>query len=148
MNLAPRIINILHVEDNVDHAYLFRMILEETWPEVELHHESDGLEAIKYLTDYELDQPDLIVLDLKLPGMSGLDILGAIKIHSDLRRIPVVVLTTSNSDQDRQDAYAQYANSYLIKPVDSAGFRKLVSELYYYWSQVNQSPPGHDALAG
>ncbi len=139
---APRIIKILHIEDNYDHAYLFRMILEDTWPEVDLHHESNGLEAIKYLTSKNLDQPDLVILDLKLPGMSGLDILNSIKIHSELRKIPVVILTTSNTEEDRQIAYSHYANSFLVKPVDPAGFRKLADELYYYWSQVNQTP--HD----
>ena len=82
-------------------------------------------------------RPDVILLDLKLPGLSGLGVLEIIKNDKDLQSIPVVMLTTSAADRDRETAYANHVNSYLVKPMAFERFRALVRELCHYWGEVN-----------
>ncbi len=140
LSLSPKLVRMLLVEDNEDHAYLFRLALEEHWPDVDLSHTTSGFSAINYLKHPDNPTPDLIILDLKMPGMNGHDVLTALKLHSAWRKIPVIILTTSTTTHDRNLAYELHANSYLIKPVDTRSFKALVVDLHKYWSQVNQSP--------
>lgn len=90
-------------------------------------------------------RPDVILLDLNIPKFSGHEVLAQVKSAARLRSIPVVVLTSSNAAVDRERAYAQHANSFLVKPVDFTGFRTLIADLYHYWIRRNERPPARPA---
>ena len=117
-----------------------------------LKHVWDGEEALDYLyrrgkfTDRsESPRPGVILLDLRLPKIDGLEVLNTIKADPDLRRIPVVVLTTSAAETDKIKAYESFANSYLVKPVDYTQFVALMQSLGYYWLAWNDYPYERDS---
>jgi len=138
---------ILLVEDDDAHAEIVRRNFETSRLANRLMHVSDGQSALDYLYQREkfCDQalsprPGIILLDLRLPKVDGLDILKIIKADPDLSRIPVVILTTSKAEEDKVKAYDNRANSYLVKPVDFAQFTKLMDTFGYYWLAWNQYP--------
>ena len=138
---------ILLVEDNPAHAELVVRGLEDQRVPAKIYHVSDGRAALQYLfreepfTDPEVSpRPSIIILDLRLPKMGGLEVLQHIKESEDLHRIPVVILTTSDAGQDMKQAYDRQANSYVIKPTDFAMFMKLIEELCSYWLEWNCMP--------
>lgn len=140
---------LLLVEDNADHAELVMRSLTEHGVANQLHHVPDGEAALDYLFhrgDYADPQrsprPHLVLLDLRLPKVDGLDVLKAMKTDDLLRRIPVVVLTTSDAERDMARAYDAYVNSYLVKPVDWLKFAKVVQDLGFYWLAWNRVPGG------
>ncbi len=137
----------LVVEDDDDHAALIVRNLRKTSPQSSVERVNDGVAALKYLrreSPFEAAQrPDVILLDLKLPGINGIDILEAVKSDPDLCRIPVVMLTTSAAETDRTSAYRNHVNSYLVKPMEFTGFRELVEEICHYWGDVNCPPEEH-----
>ncbi len=139
-------VHFLLVEDDNAHAELVTMSLVENNVANTIHRVSDGEQALKYLKregEYaDADRPDLILLDLKLPKIDGLEVLERIKSDDDLHSIPVVVLTTSSHERDVNTAYNNYANSYLTKPVDFSQFHKMIRDLGLYWSVWN-APPVH-----
>lgn len=102
----------------------------------------DGEEALAWFPRWEAGEmlPVVILLDLKLPKVSGLEVLRQLKDHGDLRRIPVVVLTTSTEAKDVQTAYAFGANSYIVKPVDFDKFMDVAAQIDLYWAVLNQPP--------
>ena len=106
----------------------------------------DGAEALDYLyrrgafAGRADGQPAVVLLDLKMPKVDGLEVLTTIKANAELARIPVVVLTTSAAEVDMAKAYGNHANSYLVKPVDFPQFLKLMDALGYYWLVWNQYP--------
>jgi len=102
----------------------------------------DGAEALAYLTHWEADAPlpVVILLDLKLPKVDGLEVLRQIKAHPQFRPIPVVILTTSAEDHDIQTAYQLGANSYIVKPVDFDRFMEVAEQIELYWSVLNKPP--------
>ena len=135
---------VLLIEDNPAHAELVKRSFEEHEVRNELYHQPDGAAALDFLfrrgvySDPERSpRPDVILLDLKLPKINGLDVLKEIKSSPDLKRIPVVVLTTSNAQYDLETAYDRYANSYLVKPADFPNFSELMEILGYYWLEYN-----------
>ncbi|MFQ5571022.1 MAG: response regulator [Rhodothermales bacterium] len=143
-----RIISILLVEDNPAHAELVMRSLENHRVANTIVHLPDGEAALDYLfrcgayTDPEQSpRPHVILLDLRLPRVDGLDVLKEIKTSESLRAIPVVILTTSNTEEDVAQAYEYHANSYIIKPVDFSKFTQLMNELGYYWLDWNFPPP-------
>jgi CheY-like chemotaxis protein len=146
--LCQEPLHVLLVEDNPDHADLVTFSLMESPPKAKVvHHVSDGDAALDYLfrrgdfADPGLSpRPHLILLDLRLPKVDGLAVLIEIKTSSDedLRRIPVVVLTSSEADKDTADAYDCMANSYVVKPVDYEKFHQLVADIGYYWLVWNR----------
>ncbi len=145
--------HILHVEDDDVHAGLVRRILADAPVRVELIRLADGADAIRYLrgTGAGPDRPwpDLILLDLKLPKISGHEVLRALKRDDRLRQIPVVVLTCSDSEDDRRRAYAAYANSYLVKPLKFTELERLLRDLNDYWATLNRpAPPSGRGRAG
>lgn len=102
----------------------------------------DGQEALAWLPRWETGAPTpvVILLDLKLPRVDGLTVLRELKTHAIYRQIPVVVLTTSNEDQDIHEAYRLGANSYIVKPVDFDKFMDVARQIELYWTVLNQPP--------
>ena len=140
-------INILLVEDDPAHAEIVRRNFEKSRIANRLIHVSDGQAALDYLycsgdfSDPEqAPRPGLILLDLRIPKVDGLEVLKTIKGDDALSAIPVVILTTSAAESDLARAYECHANSYLVKPVDFGHFVELMEVLGYYWLVWNQHP--------
>ncbi len=102
----------------------------------------DGEEALAWIPRWEAGEPRpaVILLDLNLPRVDGLTVLGALKAHPELNRIPVVVLTTSREDRDINTAYNLGANSYIVKPVDFDSFMNVAQQIKLYWCVTNELP--------
>lgn len=102
----------------------------------------DGEEALAWIPCWEAGEalPLLILLDLKLPRIDGLEVLGQLKSHEISRQIPVVVLTTSEEDRDIDTAYSLGANSYIVKPVDFLRFVEVAAQVEMYWCMLNTPP--------
>lgn len=102
----------------------------------------DGEEALEWINRWEAGEPPplVILLDLKLPRVNGLEVLRQIKVHPRFCSIPVVILTTSSDDGDVQKAYALGANSYIVKPVDFEKFIQVTQQIEVYWLAINEPP--------
>lgn len=137
---AARPGSILLVEDDPDDAYLTREALYRHNPDIHLSVIDNGRTALLSLRDGRTREPDLVLLDLNLPGMSGSEVLAEIKSDPQLRGIPVVILTTSSSPRDVERSYQQLANCYVTKPKDIATFREIVARLASYWFAVATLP--------
>ena len=144
--MTDRIFNILLIEDNDAHAELVMENFKEHDFTHNMHLVQDGAVALDYLyrkNDYAdpetSPRPDVILLDLRLPKIDGLDILKRIKNDDGLRAIPVVILTTSDADMDIDRAYELHANSYLVKPVIFKDFKNLMKTLGFYWLTWNKT---------
>ncbi len=144
---------VMLVEDNLDHAELVKRNLSEHRVVNRLIHVTDGQEALDYLfhrepyTDVmQNPRPHVILLDLRLPKVDGLEVLRIIKESDELCVIPVVILTTSEAEKDVASAYTYRANSYLVKPVGFAEFQYLMETLGFYWLGWNTYP--HVPLRG
>jgi CheY-like chemotaxis protein len=138
---------ILLVEDDPAHAEIVRRNFEKSRVANRLIHVADGQAAIDYLyrkgpfaDPLVSPRPGMILLDLRLPKVDGLEVLKTIKSDPGLATIPVVVLTTSASEADMVKAYDLHANSYLVKPVDFPQFVALLDTLGYYWLAWNERP--------
>ena len=128
---------ILLVEDNLDHAELIMRSLEDHPLANTVRHLCDGEAALDYLLAgdeiEERPRPHMILLDLRLPKVDGLDVLKEIRQRDELNEVPVVVLSTSNAESDIGNAYQLHANSYLVKPNDFRTFDNLIYDLGNYW---------------
>jgi two-component system response regulator len=133
---------ILLVEDDPDDAELAIMALSENRLVNEIKHVWDGEEALQFLHD-ESQQllPQLVLLDLKLPKVSGLEVLKQIRSNPRTNRLPVVILTSSDEDQDIAACYDSGVNSYIRKPIDFDQFTECVKQLGLYWLVLNMGPP-------
>jgi two-component system response regulator len=138
---------VMLIEDNLDHAELVMRTLAEHQVVNQIRHFTEGQSALDYLFRREeytdpatSPRPNLILLDLRLPRVDGLEILKEIKNSDELRCIPVVVLTTSEAERDIARAYLNHANSYLVKPVGFEEFNKLMEDMGFYWLGWNTSP--------
>jgi CheY-like chemotaxis protein len=142
--MSPKSIDILLVEDNADHAELIVKALRDNNVLNEVHAVISGEEAMDFLCQrgayVDAAQPGLILLDIKLPGMDGIEFLKLIKADPKFKPIPIVVLTTSGSEQEIAESYRCGANSYIVKPVDFKHFAKVIKELKLYWMVVNSLP--------
>jgi len=140
-----RPIEILLVEDDPGDVLMAREALEEGKVANRLAVVSDGAEAIAYLRAEHPDtgrtRPDLVLLDLNLPRMSGLEVLEVMKADASLRRIPVVVLTTSDAELDIIKSYDLHANAYIKKPVDFDQFVSVVRQIDEFFVSVVILPP-------
>ncbi len=140
-------VEILLVEDNENDIELTLHALRGEKLGNSIQVARDGEEALEFLRSRELrpngtlSPPKLILLDLKLPKVSGLEVLRAVKSDPVLQPIPVVVLTSSREEQDMVESYRLGVNSYLQKPVDFDSFRAMVKELGLYWLVINPPPP-------
>lgn len=134
---------ILLVEDNLSDIELTRRALQKSHVPCRLVVKEDGLDALGYLMDDcsapDLCLPSLILLDLKLPRMEGLELLKEIKSNPYTKRLPVVILTSSSETADINACYDLGANSYIRKPVDFNTFLEVFSVLERYWLQINES---------
>jgi len=141
-------VEILLVEDNEDDVELTQLALENGKMANNLHVARDGVEGLAFLRREEpfcdAPRPDLILLDLNMPRMDGREMLAVMKADEDLKRIPVVVLTTSDAADDVLRAYNMHANSYLTKPVEFDRFVKIAAQVADYWFALVKLPPnGH-----
>ena len=139
-----RSIVILLVEDNPGDARLTMEGMREAKVKNKIHVVEDGIEAMAFLRRQgrfgDAPRPDLILLDLNLPKKDGRAVLAEVKADPDLRRIPVVVLTTSRAEEDVLKAYDLHANAYVTKPVDLAQFMKIVALIDEFWVNVVTLP--------
>jgi CheY-like chemotaxis protein len=135
-------VEILLVEDNPDDLELTLRALKKHRITNSVHVARDGAEALEYLFgECSAGQcPRVILLDLKLPKVDGLDVLRRIKGDARLRTLPVVILTSSREERDLVESYNLGANSYIVKPVDFAQFTESVRQLGLYWMLLNESP--------
>jgi len=130
---------VLLVEDNEDHAALVRRHFERLSIQCNLTHCKDGQEALDYLSGLAADQtPSLILLDLRLPKVDGLDVLRRVREMKVFEQIPIVVLSTSGAPADVSRAYELHANSFVTKPADFEAFRDLMTHLGFYWIGYNR----------
>ncbi|NKN32070.1 response regulator [Marichromatium bheemlicum] len=145
--MPEQTLSVLLIEDDPAHAEITRRGLEAKHLPTRLTHVEDGQAALDYLfrqgrfSDPESSpRPDLILLDLRLPKVAGLEVLRRIKADTQLRRIPVVVLSTSAAPPDVLGAYSNQASSYLVKPTDYETFAQLFDSLKHYWLAWNRYP--------
>lgn len=143
---SPRSIEILLVEDNPGDARLTIEAMREAKLRNRLHVVEDGVEAMQFLRREgrfgDAPRPDLILLDLNLPKKDGREVLAEIKSDPALKRIPVVVLTTSHAEEDVLRAYDLHANCYVTKPVDLDQFMKIVKQIDEFWLKLVVLPTG------
>ncbi len=144
MSIKGRTVEILLVEDNPGDARLAEEGLKESKVINNLHIVDDGIEAMEYLRkegNYtDAVTPDLILLDLNLPKKDGREVLAEIKADEKLKRIPVVILTTSNAEEDVLKTYGLHANCYVTKPVDLDQFVKIVQSINNFWFEMVTLP--------
>ena len=137
-------IEILLVEDNPGDARLTLEAMREAKVRNRIHVVEDGVEAMEFLRRQgrfgEAPRPDLILLDLNLPRKDGREVLAEVKADPELKRIPVVVLTTSRAEEDVLRAYNLHANCYVTKPVDLEQFMKIVGQIDEFWVKVVTLP--------
>ena len=139
---------ILLVEDNPNDVELTLAAFEEHHLANEVVVARDGAEGLDYLfrkgafADRLQGNPAVVLLDLKLPKVNGLEVLEAVRQDPDLQAVPIVVLTSSREEPDLQRCYALGVNAYVVKPVDFADFLRAVGNLGVFWALINQPPPG------
>ncbi|HEY3475127.1 MAG TPA: response regulator [Anaerolineales bacterium] len=143
-----RPIEILLVEDNPGDVRLTQEVFKEGKVRNKLNVAWNGEEALAYLRREgrfaHATRPDVILLDLNLPRKGGREVLAEIKADPKLKCIPVVVLTTSQADQDIVESYNQHANCYIVKPVDLDHFINVVRTIEGFWLQIVKLPPGEE----
>ena len=140
-------LTVLLVEDNEDHTELILRSLRDHRVANRIFHVADGEEALDYLfrrgayaDPAASPRPHVVLLDLRIPRIDGLEVLKKIRTCDELTRTPVVILTTSRAEQDIARAYEYHANSYLVKPVDFDSFTRLMDDLGFYWLGWNHYP--------
>jgi two-component system, chemotaxis family, response regulator Rcp1 len=146
MNNSLKVIDILLVEDSEGDVRLVREALKEGKLKNNLFVAKDGVEAMDLLLKKgkykDAVRPDLILLDLNLPKKDGREVLAEIKASDDLKRIPVVILTTSNAETDIIKTYNLYANCYIVKPLDLNQFISVVKSIENFWLSIVKLPDG------
>ena len=133
-------VEILLIEDNPDDAGLAIRALKKNNLANKLLHLQDGQEELDFLFDDNNQMPKLILLDLKMPKVDGIEVLRKLKSDERKRIIPIVVLTSSKEERDIVESYKLGVNAYIVKPVDFDQFVKAVTELGFFWLILNQAP--------
>ena len=146
MNTNGEPLVLLLIEDNVAHAEMVKRSFEQHKIANVIQHVDDGQKAIDYIfrkgeytDDDKYPLPHIILLDLRLPKVDGLEVLRQIKTSDERRKTPVVILSTSAADKDIAMAYEYHANSYVVKPMDFIKFEALMEDLGYFWMIWNQN---------
>ena len=134
-------IPILLVEDDAVDAMTVERALKDIRVTNRVHTVGDGLAALEFLREPGARRPGIILLDLNMPRMNGIEFLKVLKSDESLRKIPVVVLTTSKEEQDVAASYDLGVNSYIRKPVDFNQFAQAIQQLGLYWLVLNEEPP-------
>jgi len=136
------VLKYLLVEDDDSHAMIIQRTLERDEIPCHVERVSNGVDALQYLRKEgpyaQTDRPDVVLLDLNLPRLNGHEVLAAVKKDPELAGIPIVVLSTSDTEIDRSKAYGNAANSYLVKPTSFDQFRAMVHDLNRYWGVWNR----------
>ena len=136
--------DVLLVEDNPSDVYLTQVAFRRSRTESEIHVVEDGIQAMAFLRQElpytKAPRPDLVLLDLNLPRKDGYKVLTEMKADPDLRRIPVIVLTTSTAEADIDRCYESHANCYIAKPVDFDEFERVIQEIESFWFQCATLP--------
>lgn len=142
MNPLPA--DVLLVEDNPDHVELIIGALHSDRAPLHIYVATDGEEGLDFLHQRgpyaDAPRPKLILMDIKLPKVQGIEVLRRIKVDPQLRSIPVVMLTTSANTRDIVESYRCGANSYIVKPVGFARFVQVIKDLQLYWLVVSRLP--------
>jgi len=142
---------LLLVEDNPDDVELTIMAFAKAGIQIRVQVARDGAEALGLLFGapgkVPASLPEIVLLDLNLPRVSGIDVLARIRANERTKLLPVIILTTSDEEKDRQECYRLGASSYIIKPVEFAEFNKVVKRLGEYWLSLNAGP-GQQCAAG
>ena len=136
----PPGVEILLVEDNANDAELTLRALKQRNLANQVFLCRDGAEALDFFSNGPSPVPKVVLLDLKLPKVDGLEVLRRLKEEARTKNIPVVVLTSSREEPDIERAYALGANSYIVKPVDFEAFARAVSDVGLYWLLLNHPP--------
>ena len=144
-NPLGKMVEILLIEDNPGDIRLVKEVFKDAKLNNNLQVALDGEEAIKMLRQegeyFKAPRPDLILLDLNLPKKNGREVLREIKEDDELKCIPVVILTTSNAEEDLIETYKHDANCYITKPVDLDEFIKVVKSIQNFWLEIVKLPP-------
>lgn len=147
MGGKPSVPVLFLVEDNDDHAELLMRALRRTSMPCEVRRVADGEAALSYLLrrppfddPASCPRPDVVLLDLRLPKVDGLEVLRQVKESASLRGLPVVILSTSDAERDLAEAYARHANAYLVKPPDATTLAQLLADLEAFWLSWNRRP--------
>jgi two-component system response regulator len=136
-------IEILLVEDNINDAELTIRSLKKVNLGNKLFHVKDGAEALDFIfakgefSNQQISRPKLVLLDIKMPKVDGMEVLRQIKLNEATKTIPVVIMTSSKEEKDVMTSYNFGVNSYVVKPVDFEGFAKAISQLGLYWLITN-----------
>ena len=141
-------VELLLIEDNPNDAELIMRALQKSNLGNSIAHLKDGEEALEYIfargrfsNRNIADRPKVILLDLKMPKVTGLEVLKALKSDERTRSIPVIIMTSSKENSDVSESYKLGVNSYVVKPVSFENFSKAAAEVGYYWLLVNQNNP-------
>ena len=137
--------NILLVEDNPDDRDLTIMALKGSKIANEIDIARDGEEALQYFEDQSRPLPVLVLLDLKLPRIMGLDVLKRLRADERTKLVPIVVLTSSQQESDRYQSYVEGVNAYVVKPVEFDAFSEAVKALGLFWLVINEPPPDRES---
>lgn len=140
MNIMDAAVEILLIEDNPHDAELTIRALKKNNLANNLLHLQDGKEALDFLFNDKNQMPKLILLDLKMPRVDGVEVLRKLKSDDQKKVIPTVVLTSSKEERDVVDSYKLGVNAYIVKPVDFDQFVKAVTQLGFFWLILNQPP--------
>jgi CheY-like chemotaxis protein len=148
--MSKGVIDVMLVEDNPADARLTEVAMKECGLPTELHHVWDGEQAMAFLRRADgsraAPRPDIILLDLNMPRMDGRAVLAEIKADPRLKTIPVVVLTTSEAEEDIMRSYELHANCYVAKPVDLDKFMSIVTLIENFWLSAVRLPPAPQAV--
>jgi len=137
---------ILLVEDDSVDAMTVKRAMRDLQVNHSVIHSVNGEEAMKYLTSPDTEKPFVILLDLNMPKMNGIEFLKVIKAHPELKTIPVIVLTTSKERRDVLDSFELGASGYMVKPVDYSKFVEILSKIMIYWNS-SELPKDEHLLA-
>lgn len=131
---------VILAEDNQADVELTKLAFKQVGIPVEIHHTFNGQELLDYLRSEPLDNIALILLDLNMPRMGGLDVLKTMYHDEDLKKLPVVVFTSSTHESDVLECYDYGANAYVGKPIDIEKFQDVINAIAYFWLDINVIP--------